>query len=287
FTTAFTEGLVQNALRTAVQTDSYMYTNSAVSTFLVWMDYENGNTITGIGEGAEMMSADKDYFYRFCIKTEEGYALEDEVTLIINGEEVTVFSIEHYDWGAYLNTAAPKVTVAEGFVDIPEDAWYAAPVQWAVANAITDGMDETHFCPETDCTRAQIVTFLWRAAGQPAPTATETPFVDVPEDAWFYNAVLWAVENGITDGMDETHFCPDVICTRAQAVTFLWRAVGQPAPTATETPFVDVPEDTWFYTAVLWAVENALTDGMDETHFMPENNCTRAQIVTLLWRYYV
>ena len=170
------------------------------------------------------------------------------------------------------------------FDDVPEDSFYIDPVLWAVEKEITNGIDDTHFAPSANCNRAAVVTFLWRAAGQPAPTSTENPFVDVNEGDFFYNAVLWAVENGITNGMDDTHFGPTADCNRAQVVTFLWRAMNKPAPTVTEHPFTDVVEDGFYYNAMLWAVENGITNGMTDTTFEPDTICNRAQVVTFLWR---
>lgn len=170
------------------------------------------------------------------------------------------------------------------FTDIPQNAYYYEPVRWAVENGITSGTSDSSFSPNQVCTRAQIVTFLWRAAGSPVPTIEELSFPDVPQTAYYYNAVRWAVENGITGGVSETSFCPNRACTRSEAVTFLWRAAGSPVPTQTEMPFSDVPGDTWYTTPVLWAAENNITAGTSDATFSPKQRCTRAQIVTFLWR---
>ena len=122
--------------------------------------------------------------------------------------------------------------------------------------------------------------------GEPEPETTENPFVDVTDDAYYYDAVLWAAENGITAGMDETHFAPNEHVTRAQFVSFLHRNEGEPQPETTENPFVDVAEGKYYYNAVLWAYENEITVGKDETHFAPDNKCTRAEVVTFLYRAY-
>ena len=172
---------------------------------------------------------------------------------------------------------------SEIFRDVKNKDYFAAAVLWAVRNGITAGVDETHFGPKQDCTRAQIVTFLWAAMDRPEPSATENPFTDVKKKHYFYSAVLWALENGITKGVDETHFGPNQACTRAQAVTFLWTASGQPEPTITENPFTDVKKKQYYYKAVLWALENGITAGVDETHFGPNQTCTRGQIVTFLY----
>ena len=169
------------------------------------------------------------------------------------------------------------------FVDVASGAFYTEPVVWAVFHEITTGMDATHFAPTRDCTRGQIVTFLWRAKGEPQPESTDNPFVDVKEDSYCYTAVLWAVENGITKGMDETHFAPNATCTRGLAVTFLWRSEGEPESDSWNI-FADVFPDSFYYDAVLWAVDENITKGTDNLHFSPKLNCTRGQIVTFLYR---
>ena len=150
---------------------------------------------------------------------------------------------------------------------------------------VTAGATETTFAPYDTCTRAQTVTFLWRAAGSPAPAAKENPFTDVKEGAYYYDAVLWAVENGITGGTSATTFSPNTTVTRAQVVTFLYRAAKSPAVTG-ESAFTDVASDAYYEDAVVWAVENEITDGVNETSFAPAQSCTRAQIVTFLFRSY-
>ncbi len=184
--------------------------------------------------------------------------------------------------GAKVHFAGSPAPVSP-FVDVPADAYYASAVNWAVARMITVGTDNTHFSPDLACTRAQVVTFLWRAMGSPEPTGTNNPFVDVKADDYFCKAVLWAVQSGVTAGMDATHFGPDADCTRAQVVTFLWRVEGKPAASAASA-FVDVSSDAYFAPAVAWAVSNAVTAGTDAAHFSPDLACTRAQIVTFLWR---
>ena len=179
--------------------------------------------------------------------------------------------------------ARPGAPIANPFADVAEDSFYYDAVLWAVGNGITTGADETHFLPDAVCQRASVVTFLWRAAGSPEPVTTVNPFLDVEEDHYFYKAVLWALENGITTGVDATHFAPLASCSRAQVVTFLWRAKGSPAVTGT-APFADVAEGQWYTDAVLWAVENGITNGMSANTFGVENACNRAQIVTFLYR---
>ena len=173
-------------------------------------------------------------------------------------------------------------TRANPFEDVLEDSWFINPVLWAVENGITSGMDATHFGPDLNVTRAQVVTFLWAAEGKPEPTATEEPFVDVAETDWFYKAVLWAVENGITAGVDATSFGPNDTCVREQVVTFLYAAAGKPETTA-EVTFTDVAEGAWYYAPVAWAVENNITSGMGDGTFGVGATCTRAQVVTFLY----
>ncbi|MBR7178292.1 MAG: S-layer homology domain-containing protein [Oscillospiraceae bacterium] len=168
------------------------------------------------------------------------------------------------------------------FRDIPSDAYYFTPVIWAVNAGIASGIDETHFAPDSICNRAQVVTFLWRAAGKPEVSGNN-PFADVPAGCFYDTAVLWAYTNGITIGTDATHFSPDAPCNRAQVVTFLHRFRGCPEPTA-ENIFPDVSSDDFYYEAVRWAAQRGITVGMDGGYFKPNLPCTRGQIVTFLYR---
>ena len=169
------------------------------------------------------------------------------------------------------------------FCDVPSDAYYTTAVLWASVSGITSGIDSTHFGPDQPCTRAQVVTFLWRRAGKPTPQSRENPFEDVPAGSFYEQAVLWAFEHGITTGTDESHFSPNAVCNRAQVVTFLHRFRGCPEPYLTVS-FPDVPAGSFFHRAVLWAAEKEITQGMDGGLFRPELSCTRAQIVTFLYR---
>ena len=169
------------------------------------------------------------------------------------------------------------------FVDVATGSYYEDAVDWAVENGITKGTDDTHFSPDGICTRAQAVTFLWRAAGSPKPETRAMPFTDVPAGSYYYDAVLWAVENGITEGTSNTTFSPNATCTRAQIVTFLWRSEKSPAA-GTANPFADVKSTAYYADAVLWAVREDITKGTTNTTFSPDADCTRAQIVTFLWR---
>ena len=169
------------------------------------------------------------------------------------------------------------------FVDVATGSYYEDAVDWAVENGITQGTDDTHFSPDGICTRAQAVTFLWRAAGSPAPRSRTVPFTDVPAGSYYYDAVLWAVENGITEGTSDTTFSPNMTCTRAQIVAFLWRSEKSPAA-GTANPFADVKSAAYYADAVLWAAKKDITRGTTNTTFSPDADCTRSQIVTFLWR---
>ena len=178
-------------------------------------------------------------------------------------------------------TPEPEIT----FTDVPKDEWYAESVAWAVENGITMGTSETTFSPDDTCKRNQVVTFLHRAMGTPEPASSSNPFGDVKEKDYFYDAVLWAVENKVTQGESAAVFGSENPCTRAHVVTFLYRAAGSPGVGNEENPFVDVSSGEYYYDAVLWAVENGITVGADASHFEPDATCTRAQIVTFLYRY--
>ena len=169
------------------------------------------------------------------------------------------------------------------FVDVATGSYYEDAVDWAVGNGITQGTDATHFAPDGICTRAQAVAFLWRAAGSPKPETRTMPFADIPAGSYYYDAVLWAVENDITKGTSDTTFSPNMTCSRAQIVTFLWRSEKSPAA-GTVNPFADVKSAAYYADAVLWAAKEDITKGTTNTTFSPDADCTRAQIVTFLWR---
>ena len=169
------------------------------------------------------------------------------------------------------------------FLDVPAGAYYEDAVVWAVGKGITSGTNATTFDPNGTCTRAQAVTFLWRAAGSPVPKTKLMPFPDVPVGSYYWNAVLWAIEQGITEGTSYLTFSPNDSCTRAQIVTFLWRAKGNPAVSG-NAPFTDVPPDAYYAAAVTWAEKNGITGGIGNGLFGSNNTCTRAQIVTFLYR---
>ena len=180
-----------------------------------------------------------------------------------------------------------RAKAVDPFVDVKSGSYCYEPILWAYYHdpQITSGVDKTHFAPNVGCTRAEIVTFLWRANGCPVPQAkTKCPFKDIDKDAFYYEAMLWGVEKGIVKGIDETHFAPTVTCTRCQVVTLLWRTDGKPVATSTTCPFVDVNKSAYYYDAMLWAIGNDITEGIDKTHFAPDNTCKRGEIVTFLYR---
>ena len=185
----------------------------------------------------------------------------------------------------YTAGAAPEWhdLFGEPFIDVDASDWFYQPVLWAVNAGVTNGMYPDLFCPNWKCTRGQVVTFLWRAAGEPEPTSTRIQFVDVAERDYYYKAVLWAVEKGITLGTSRTTFDPGSPCTRGQVVTFLWRACGEKR-VGGSNPFTDVAPDAYYYDAVLWAVDAGVTNGLTPTTFGPDAVCTRAQVVTFLYR---
>ena len=224
------------------------------------------------------------------VTPDKGYTLETLTVTDKNGKEVKLTEKN----GKYAFTMpASKVTVTATFmddntmlnffVDVKASDYYYDAVLWAAQNGITSGTDAEHFSPNQPCTRAQIVTFLWRAAGSPEPKSMSS-FSDVSADSYYAKAVAWAVENGITTGTGDGKFSPDATCTRAQSVTFLFRAIGKLVDSKAE--FSDVLTDSYYANAVAWAVENGVTNGIGDGLFGPNNSCTRAQIVTFLFRAY-
>ncbi len=172
-----------------------------------------------------------------------------------------------------------KVLYSASFIDVPKDSFYAEPVSWAVEAGITGGTTATTFSPQATCSNAQVITFLWRACGSPGPYFSN-PFSDVSEDAYYYEAALWAYECGMADGAE---FQPDKPCSRSMAMTYLWKEAGMPK--AVNTPkFSDVSNSADYSDAVAWGVEMGITGGTTDTTFSPQNTCTRAQIITFLYR---
>ena len=222
----------------------------------------------------------------FTITPDKGYAVSN---VKIDGKSIGAVKSYTFENVRRTHTIEVIFMKANGnpqtgvFVDVATGSYYEDAVDWAVENGITKGTDDTHFSPDGICTRAQAVTFLWRAAGSPEPETRAMPFTDVPVGSYYYDAVLWAVENGITKGTSDTTFTPNMTCTRAQIVAFLWRSEKSPAA-GTANPFADVKSTAYYADAVLWAVKENITKGTTSTTFSPNADCTRAQIVTFLWR---
>ena len=222
----------------------------------------------------------------FTITPDKGYAVSN---VKIDGKSIGAVKSYTFENVRRTHTIEVIFMKANGtpqtgvFVDVATGSYYEDAVDWAVGNGITQGTDATHFSPDGICTRAQAVTFLWRAAGSPAPRSRTMPFTDVPVGSYYYDAVLWAVENGITKGTSETMFSPDATCSRAQIVAFLWRSEKSPAA-GSRNPFADVKSTAYYADAVLWAVKENITRGTTNTTFSPNADCTRSQIVTFLWR---
>lgn len=200
----------------------------------------------------------------------------------ISSGEVTIYAVAS-DSGIAAECKV-KVATVNPFNDVRESDYYYDSILWAVGQGITNGTGKGKFSPENPCTRGQIVTFLWRACGAPEPTEQNNPFSDVSTSAYYYKAVLWAVEEGITTGTGKGKFSPENTCTRGQVATFLWRAQGQPTPKASNNPFSDVNSSAYYYNAILWAVEKGVTNGTGKGRFSPDASCTRGQIVTFLYR---
>ena len=248
------------------------------------------------GEGGSVVvspkSASKGSAVTVTVTPESGYQVSSVQAVDKDGKKLTL--TDKGDGKYSFVMPGSKVEVSASFAqvqkpeetspyrDVSKDSYYYDAVQWASDKGITNGVADSVFAPDWVCTRGQIVTFLWRSVGSPAPKTAEMPFADVAEDAYYAQAVLWAVENGITKGTSETTFSPDQTCTRAHAVAFLYRLAGSPAVTGSS--FQDVTADAYYNAAVAWAVQQGITKGTSETTFSPNETCTRAQIVTFLYR---
>ena len=280
---------------TATDTEPVEYTftysrpysgSSSDPTYSVTVDKTENGSVT-----VSPKNASKGDTVTVTVKPDSGYVLETLTVTDKNGNELT---LKDKGDGKYTFTMpAGKVEVKATFMednsvlnffyDVPNGAYFYEAVKWAVKNGITTGVGNDLFAPEQPCTRAQIVTFLWRAAGSPEPK-TASSFTDVPANAYYAKAVAWAVENGVTNGMTETTFAPDATCTRGQSVTFLYRALKGTASGSTN--FTDVKSDAFYADAISWAVANNVTNGTSNTTFSPNADCTRAEIVTFLYRAY-
>ena len=265
---------------------SYYSGSSSDPTYSVTVDKTENGSVT-----VSPKSASKGDTVTVTVKPDSGYVLETLTVTDKNGNELT---LKDKGDGKYTFTMpAGKVEVKATFMednsvlnffyDVPNDAFFYEAVKWAVKSGVTNGLSDTMFGPYESCTRAQIVTFLWRAAGSPEPK-TAVRFADVPAGSYYAKAVAWAIENGITNGMTETTFAPNATCTRGQSVTFLYRALKGTASGSAN--FTDVKSDAFYADAINWAVANNVTNGTSNTTFSPNADCTRAEIVTFLYRAY-
>ena len=237
-----------------------------------------GTVVTA--EFAVLADADAELRLEMDLQTANGTVvvdLTDYTTVIYEGDPICT----DHDWDGLVCRNCGEVR-ENPFEDVPEDSFYFLPVLWAVDEGITNGTSATTFNPGGDLLRAQVVTMLWRHAGSPV-VQIDNPFTDVKEGDWYYNAVLWAVSEGITNGTSATSFGPAGVTNRAQVVTFLWRYLDSPDAVA-ENPFTDVDASAWYGMPILWAVENGVTDGMSATEFGVNTNCNRAHMVTFLYR---
>ena len=266
---------------------SYSSGSSYDPTYSITVDKSKNGAVT-----VSPKSASKGDRVTVTVKPDSGYVLETLTVTDKNGNELT---LKDKGNGKYTFTMpAGKVEVKATFMednsmlnffyDVPNNAYFYEAVKWAVKNGITTGVGNDLFAPEQPCTRAQIVTFLWRAAGSPEPKGAASGMTDVVSGGYYEKAVAWAIENGITTGTTTSTFSPDATCTRAQAVTFLARALKAKAASAAE--FSDVPTDSYFADAVAWAAANGVTEGIGGGLFGSDNDCTRGQIVTFLYRAY-
>ena len=265
--------------------DSYYFTFEGLGGYIA-----NAENITGSPLKAEAkayvagkLAALQQELYKDFVTTEQLAKASDKRALAT--ENGKAMAEKTHKLGVELVEYITKAEALDkaGFADVKPGAYYEDAVNWAVGQKITAGKSATAFAPNDACTRAQAVTFLWRAAGSPEPTATSTVFTDVAKDSYYYKAVLWAVENGITNGATETTFAPNATCSRSQIVTLLYRSQKSPEATA-ENPFTDVKAGAFYENAVLWAVKENITTGASATTFDPAGSCTRGQIVTFLFR---
>lgn len=265
--------------------DSYYFTFEGLGGYIANADKITGKPLKAEAKAcvADQLAALQQELYKDFVTTDQlakvddarALATENGKTMAEKAHKLGVELVEYITKDEALQTSV--------FTDVKEGAYYVDAVNWAVDKKVTSGKTETTFAPNDSCTRAQAVTFLWRAAGSPEPTASEMTFTDVKADSYYDKAVLWAVENKITSGMSDTLFAPDATCSRSQIVTFLYRMQNSPESKA-ENPFTDVKADAYYANAVLWAVENGVTTGASATTFDPAGDCTRGQIVTFLYR---
>ena len=265
---------------------SYYSGSSSDPTYSVTVDKTENGSVT-----VSPKNASKGDTVTVTVKPDSGYVLEALTVTDKNGNELTLkdkgdgkYTFTMPSSKVVVEASFVKTAVSTGFADVPADAYFADAVKWAVDKGITNGLSDTMFGPYESCTRAQIVTFLWRAAGSPEPKGTAAGMTDVVSGSYYEKAVAWAIENGITTGTTATTFSPDATCTRGQSVTFLYRALKGTASGSAN--FTDVKSDAFYADAINWAVANNVTNGTSNTTFSPNADCTRAEIVTFLYRAY-
>ncbi len=275
---------IENAISALVRKSSGGDDSDPTYAIEVGKDIRNG-TVT-----ANRRYAERGDTVTITVKPDDGFKLDDLTVTDKNGKELKLtdkgngkYTFTMPAGKVEINAAFVKEVETSPFSDVSASNYYYEAVKWAQEKGITGGIGNGLFGPNQPCTRAQIVTFLWRAAGSPEPKAMSS-FADVSMDAYYAKAVAWAVENGITTGTGDGKFSPDATCTRAQSVTFLFRAIGKLVDSKAE--FSDVLTDSYYANAVAWAVENGVTNGIGDGLFGPNNSCTRAQIVTFLFRAY-
>ena len=276
---------------TATLNASWSYISSGSSSYVPTYSVSTPSKTENGSVTVSPKSASKGDTVTITVKPDSGYVLETLTVTDKNGDELKLTDKGNgkYTFTMPGSKVEVKATFMEDnsvlnfFYDVPNGAYFYEAVKWAVDKGITNGLSDTMFGPYESCTRAQIVTFLWRATGSPEPK-TASSFTDVPANAYYAKAVAWAVENGITNGMTATMFAPDATCTRGQSVTFLYRALKGTASGSTN--FTDVQSDAFYADAINWAVANNVTNGTSNTTFSPNADCTRAEIVTFLYRAY-
>lgn len=265
---------------TGSYTNGYYYKND-----VIWYDKTTRNFLM---PDQDVFLPGHEYNVRINLLAEDGFTFTDSTSGTINGNPISEFI--NYPSGM-VNTNGVPVGAFEYdfprllFSDVADpSAYYYDAVYWAAGQGITSGTSATTFSPGKDCTRGQIVTFLWKAMKSPNPSSTSNPFTDVKSSDYFYKPVLWAKEKGITSGTSATTFSPGKPCTRGQIVTFLWKALGSPEPSSMSNPFTDVKTTDYFYKPVLWAKEKGITSGTTATTFSPGKTCTRGQAMTFLYK---
>ena len=290
-TTTYAAGAEYTVTKEATLTAVWSYTGSSSSSSSSSSYYAiSAPTVANGSVSVTPSSASKGTTVTITAKPNDGYELDK---LTVTDKDGNHLSLSDKGNGKYtftmpagkvnVDAAFSKIAAGVSFRDVAQNAYYYDAVQWAVEKGITEGTSATTFSPDASCTRAQMVTFLWRAAGSPAPKSTTNPFRDVRSTDYYYDAVLWAVENGITSGTGADTFAPNATVTRGQTVTFLYRAAGSPA-VGGNAGFSDVNANDYYNSAVAWAAENNITGGVGNGNFAPNADCTRAQIVTLLYR---